>query len=181
MKNIFTLLLVAVLFGTTSCNNDDTNDVAAISPYAGYYTVTVAESDIAVDLDDNGTADTDLMAEIENFHNVPGDIFLEERTNGYKLMNFHIPHPNIPDDMESFPVAYAHAAWGVNYQYSYATDEITFIGDTDTDYYREFGVVQSVEIISSTTLKCVIKKDYYDYQVNAMRNIRLALTFEKIN
>jgi hypothetical protein len=180
MKKIRTLLLIAVSFCIASCNNDDGKDAVAISPYAGYYTITEAQSDVPVDLDDNGTAHTDLMAEIEDFHHMPGDIFLEERTNGYKSMNFHIPHPNIPDDM-SITVAYAHAAWGVRFEYSYSTNEITFIGDTNSDYYREFGVVQSIEILNDTTLKCVLKKDYYDYQLNDMRNIQLTLTFQKID
>lgn len=183
MKHIFTPALIAFSFFVTSCSNsdDDKKNATAISPYAGYYTVLQAESDVPVDLDNNGTANTDLMAEIAYFHHVPYDIFLQERTNGFKLMNFHIPHPNIPDDMESFNVEYAHAAWGVEYQYSSAANEIVIVTDVDTDYYRRFGAVQSIDIINDTTLKCTIRKDYYDYQTGGMKNILLTLVFQKVS
>jgi len=179
MKRIFTLLLIVLSIFITSCSSND--DSPLISPYAGYYRIVQAESDVPVDLDDDGMANTDLMAEIEDFHHMPGDIFLEERTNGYKSMNFHIPHPNIPDDMESFHVGYAHAAFGVRYEYSYATNKIILDNSVDLEYYRQWGLVQSVEILDGTTLKCILKKDYYDYQVHAMKNLTLTLILARNN
>jgi hypothetical protein len=182
MKHTFTLLfaLTALFFTAASCSNDD-NKAPATSPYAGNYQIEQMVADVPVDLDGDGYAQNNMVAEIHEFFDVQPDLQLEERANGYKLLSFYLPHPNLIYPGEPyFYVAYTRSAFGMQYKYS-ESEGLTIVKEDTPEYYQTWGDVQSLIATGNNRLTCVLVKEYYDYQVAALKSLTVTITYVKAN
>ncbi|RYD88869.1 MAG: hypothetical protein EOP54_26555, partial [Sphingobacteriales bacterium] len=144
MKHTFTIALAmaTLSFSITSCSDDDTA-THAVSPLSGYYHVEEMLADIPVDLDGDGNAQTDMMAEIHEFFDIQHDLELRQNSNGYKAVDFYLPHPNLIYPGEPyFYVAYTRSAFAIQYEYAPASQQITLIKEASPQYYQTWGDVQ---------------------------------------
>lgn len=85
MKKILTLATAAILI--MSCGNDD--DAASNSSVNGTWKLTAFETEEAVDLNDDGTSSTDLIAESGCYNN-SNIVFNDNNTATFSMQELHI-------------------------------------------------------------------------------------------
>ncbi|WP_141719738.1 hypothetical protein [Roseivirga misakiensis] len=173
-----TLFFFAILI-FTSCDNEDSDvDINTIS---GFYSIESMTSAVAVDLNGDDEKSTDLKSEIVDYFN-DQSYDLEIRPNAtndteFKLISIYFPEPNLSFDYPSQPDGYVeYAKNSVGYQYEFDNSEFKLMPSDN-----EFIEVLSLELVDQGKIQSTISKDYYDFEIQDWRTLKINIIFSRLN
>ncbi|WP_207434047.1 hypothetical protein [Sabulibacter ruber] len=188
--SVFSLALALfALLAFPSCSDDDAED--QIPSIAGFYQFVSIESATAVDLNQDGVASTNLLAEIEDYNFSYPEANLELRptkynNTHYKLIDIFFPHPNLVLDIttgQEVMMYTKNALNGTGYTYNYnertsAVEIIRSANHQETE--QEWGRLNSLTVVRSNQLEANISKKYYDFQTQNWVTLNITAVYEKV-
>lgn len=179
---------LAFLLALLSCSNDEPLD-NQLEQYAGNYQIVSFESNVAVDLNNDGNASEELLDEISSF----GRNDLEIRpavaqTNQAKLLSFFFPKTWITFQYPSSPegsVEFLDYGFATHYEFDGSTfllEDKRYIEASNIDNIetnRTVTITSELQVINSDHLSMSIAKEYYDFSSGEWVLLNIAVTYEK--
>lgn len=183
MKNIF---LVVVLFAM-SCSPDNVDSFE--NKLSGYYEVISMQSNVSVDLNNDGVKSRDIFFEIASpaghwDFNFPGNYLevrpLKNSSNGGKLMLFNLPGQYIDYLSNGTPFLSMYVNTFINYSYEFNKNS-NFIRliNNNPDYY-ENGSLNTLELLDNGELKLELTKRTFDFVSLDWIDVKMSVVFRKV-
>jgi hypothetical protein len=185
MKNLSFLFLILIV---VACSDDNSPD-KQIAQLSGSYAIVSFQSNIEVDLNNDGESSDELMGEINSF----GLNDLEIRPQGQQLnqtqlVSFFFPktwitfqYPNEPDGYVEF------IDYGFGTQYNLTGEtlslndrqyiEESFIDNVESN--REVRLTSDLRIIDANHLGLSLTKEFYDFNSNDWISLNIEIEYEK--
>lgn len=182
MKTKTCLGIALLLSLVTACSSDD--KATETLPIKGSYKMASMKSDIAVDLDHNGVASVDMMAEIPYYFDDPR-ADLNIISNYIDMVDVKLPHCNVYFEYPGEPDGYTtftSSAFGYEISYDKHSAAVGIIVPEDVSpaYREEFGTLQSLTVLGNGNLQAVIYKKYYDYSSAGWQWLTINATYYKV-
>lgn len=191
-KDFAVLIMICLLI---SCSSDNAEN--AMTSISGIYKITAMDSDVPIDMNNDGTASTDLYSEISGKHLFTGvsghmsydfeSVFnlmearpLTYHTNDAKLIAFNIPDQYISNtsDGHFYVASYIHSF--INY--SYDVDEITNeIRLTNNNVQLvENGTITNCMKTAEGRIEVHMQKQVFDFLSHQWVSANLTILYELI-
>lgn len=189
LRPLFLVLLFSML---TGCNSSDDSTSGAIntggsstSSIAGSYNMVSMNSDIAVDLNNDGIQSTNLFDEIDaSFFSSTNPeleikaVFINNQLKD--MVNFYLPHPTVTVNTPTKPGTVNFTRGGLGYTLSFNSSNQAIQINKDNTPPSSLGDVTSVEVVSKNILKAVFKKYYYDFLTSEWKLLTITCIYNKI-
>lgn len=175
-------LSIFVIF-VISCSTSEQED-KSIPSYSGHYKITSFESSKAVDLDNDGTSNTDLSKETGLFFtNSIYEIEIRpmiDQENYAKLISFSFPEASLnfyDTERTDYNLNYIDASFGTSYE---EVDGHLILEQNDFD---PFGTIESFELDHHTEdqIHLTLHKDYYNFESGSWEELKIEAYYKKID
>ncbi|MFC6861503.1 hypothetical protein [Zunongwangia atlantica] len=175
-------LSIFVIF-VISCSTSEQED-NSIPSYTGYYKITSFESSKAVDLDNDGTSNTDLSKETGFFF--PNSIYeieirpMIDQQNYAKLISFSFPEASLnfyDAEKTDYNLDYIDASFGTSYK---ELDGHLVLKQNDFD---PFGTIENFELDNNKEdqIHLTLYKDYYNFESDSWEELKIEADYKKID
>jgi|GEM_PF-5881311 len=179
------LIFTALVFtGLISCSKEDSAEDNA-SELAGEYALVSMTSDIAVDLNNDGIASTNLLDELGPGVLNTGSPGLEIKpvlldNELVQVMSFFLPHPKVDFNLPEPAVEYSIKGIGYQYEFNKQTNKITIDnGDDPIGTVTATGNLVNIEVAGEGALDAVIIKYYYDFATDTWILLTISCGYEQ--
>lgn len=198
MKKIIILILTICFFSCT----DDSNESKIVNDFHGKYHLTHIETDIELDLNNDGITSKNMFLEITSPHTTPNGIIPDfhfkpenpwnladagpaiDSQNQAQLISFNFPEQDLAflnqDPNKPVLLFSGYSGKFNTYRYAFASQEKINLIDYNPEYTAQYGKINELVRIDKTSFKLYLTKKIYDFKAKEWKNVNVIATYKKI-
>lgn len=155
------------------------------SKLGGSYTIISMESDIIVDLNNDGITSFDLLTEIDPsvFSTALPELEIKPVVINNKLenmMSFYLPHPTLTGGTSTTPEGVKFTKRGLGYIYEFDDATQTIHLENNVDEPAVNGRMENIQILGNNKLQAVFIKSYFDFSTTSWKLLTITCVYKKI-
>jgi len=197
MKKIIFLIIIICCYSCT----DDSNETKIVNDFHGKYQLTNIQTDIELDLNNDGITSKNMFLEITSPHTTPHGIIPDfcfkpenpwnladasqsnaDSQNSMKFINFNFPEQNLAflNEDPNKPVLLDYSVKFNTFIYEFKSQNEINLIDYNPEYTVQFGKINELVRMDKTSFKLYLTKKIYDFKAKEWQNANVIAIYKKI-